>query len=124
MVNVNVPDPQVVELDTVSITSEARGAYVGGYSGQITITNTSDQTLADWSLTFTSNYAISGGWGGDLIHSDSSTYTLVPSSWNRTLEPGESISFGIEGNETISNFGIFRLVNAATLNLQDTQAVA
>lgn len=113
-----LPDPQTVALDYVSVTASPQGGWNGGYTGQITITNTSDMTLTDWSFSFASNYAIDSGWGGTFVNQGNSLWTLLPPDWDTTLEPGESITLGFQGSETISSYGVFRLFDELSLTFE------
>ncbi|MEJ6391963.1 glycoside hydrolase family 9 protein [Gymnodinialimonas sp. 2305UL16-5] len=81
-----------VEIPTLSF--EVGDTWNGGFMGKITIRNTTDQTIEDWSLDFdTTGFAIRGAWGGDLdIHGNMAS--LEAKGWTTDIPPGASITFG------------------------------
>lgn len=76
------------------INFEVTDRWQGGFLGKITITNTTEQIIEDWSLDFdTTGYSIGGAWGGDLtIHGNMAN--LEAKGWTTNIAPGESITFG------------------------------
>lgn len=76
------------------ISFEVGDRWQGGFLGKITITNTTDQIIEDWSLDFdTTGYSITGAWGGNLtIHGNMTNFEAK--GWTTNIPPGESITFG------------------------------
>lgn len=70
----------------------------GGFLGEITITNVSDQTIEDWSLAFdTTGFAIRDAWGGDL-NVEGNMVTLDAAGWTTNIAPGQATTFGFAAN--------------------------
>ncbi|WP_052249711.1 glycoside hydrolase family 9 protein [Tateyamaria sp. ANG-S1] len=76
------------------ISFEVTDRWQGGFLGKITITNTTDQIIEDWSLDFdTTGYLITGAWGGNLaIHGNMTNFEAR--GWTTNIPPAESITFG------------------------------
>ncbi|MGP4110886.1 cellulose binding domain-containing protein [Streptomyces sp. 4N509B] len=71
------------------------GEWSGGFQGEVTVTNTATEPLADWELrwTFPDGQEISQMWNGSFTQQGDEV-TATPASWNATLQPGASASLG------------------------------
>jgi chitinase len=71
----------------------------GGFSGQWTIQNGSDQTTQEWTLVweFPEGTEVTSLWNGELTR-DGNTYTVTSEDWNGTLQPGASTTVGFGGS--------------------------
>lgn len=74
----------------------------GGFTATMTITNTGSNPLENWSLTFTAPFAIEKIWSAELAAVAGGEVEIVPLSWNQTIAPGASVSFGFKGTKTTS----------------------
>lgn len=76
--------------------------YWGGMSGRLTITNTGDQAVEDWSISFITPHRAFQSWAGDAqveaLVDGTYRVTLTPASWNSGIAAGASIevSFNAE----------------------------
>lgn len=76
--------------------------YWGGMSGRLTITNTGDQAVEDWSISFITPHRAFQSWAGDAqveaLADGTYRVTLSPASWNSRIAAGASIevSFNAE----------------------------
>jgi Cellulose binding domain. len=76
--------------------------YWGGMSGRLTITNTGDQAVEDWSISFITPHRAFQSWAGDAqveaLVDGTYRVTLTPASWNSRIAAGASIevSFNAE----------------------------
>ncbi|QNI80348.1 endo-1/4-beta-glucanase [Synechococcus sp. RS9909] len=76
--------------------------YWGGMSGRLTITNTGDQAVEDWSISFITPHRAFQSWAGDAqveaLADGTYRVTLTPASWNSSIAAGASIevSFNAE----------------------------
>lgn len=71
-----------------------------GLVGEVRITNTSTQVISQaWAvqLDFSDGSTINNSW--NTSQSTSNPYTLSPLAWNAVIEPGLSVSFGIQLNK-------------------------
>ncbi|WP_262284429.1 glycoside hydrolase family 9 protein [Micromonospora sp. MA102] len=76
-----------------------------GFTANITITNTGTSTINGWSLAFTfpsSGQKVGQGWSATFTQSGTAV-TATNVSYNGTLAPGASTSFGFNGTHTGTN---------------------
>ena len=83
-----------------SVTSD----WGNGFNGQVVITNTSSQTLSNWSLSLKMAPAITTIWSADIASQSGSTYTIDATSvpWNNTIAPGSSVTFGFTASASLN----------------------
>ncbi|MDG4820656.1 cellulose binding domain-containing protein [Asanoa sp. WMMD1127] len=76
----------------------AANAWNNGFTADVTVTNTGTSTVNGWTLTYTlpSGQAITSTWNATVTTSGSAV-TARNISWNGTLAPGASTSFGYQG---------------------------
>src|SRR5690625_596460 len=74
-----------------------------GYVGQIQITNEGSSAINGWqvSWTFTDGSSLLNVWNAQL--SGNNPYTASHLDWNRTIQPGQTVSFGFQVNKGSSN---------------------
>ncbi|WP_254427960.1 glycosyl hydrolase family 18 protein [Synechococcus sp. WH 8101] len=92
------PDPgpsnPVDPADPLSV-SVGGTLYWGGMSGRLTITNTGDQAVEDWSISFITPHRAFQSWAGDAqveaLTDGTYRVTLTPASWNSSIAAGASI---------------------------------
>lgn len=68
-----------------------------GFTAEIAITNTGSATLDGWELSW--QYAenrVTNVWNAEV--SGDNPYTATPMGWNRTIDPGQTVAFGLQGN--------------------------
>lgn len=71
----------------------------GGFTGEIKVTNDTTTTVNNWSVSWQeANASVTNAWNATL--SGSNPYTATALSWNATLAPGASASFGFQANGT------------------------
>ena len=70
-----------------------------GFTGEIKVTNNTSQSVNSWSVSWQESGAtVTGAWNASL--SGSNPYTATPASWNGSLAPNASASFGFQANGT------------------------
>ena len=62
---------------------------------EFVITNTGDDTIRNWFLTFDLPYSIEGIWGAQVFETGSGVYTIKNVGWNQDILPENSITFGM-----------------------------
>lgn len=84
-----------------SVTYTVSGQWSGGFQGDVTVHNTGGTTVNGWTLTwsFADGQQISQGWNASFAQAGS-TVTATNASWNATIAPGGSASFGFIGSLT------------------------
>ncbi|MEU1101982.1 PHB depolymerase family esterase [Streptomyces tibetensis] len=76
-------------------------AWNTGLTASVTLTNTGTTTVNGWKLGFTlpAGQAVTGGWGATYAPSSGSV-TATNVSYNGTIAPGASVSFGYQASHT------------------------
>ncbi|MBT2410114.1 cellulose binding domain-containing protein [Streptomyces sp. ISL-12] len=77
-----------------------------GFEGKWTVKNTGTTSLSSWTVEwdFPSGTAVTSAWDADVT-SSGTHWTAKNKSWNGTLAPGASVSFGFNGSGTGSPTG-------------------
>ena len=71
----------------------------GGFTGEIKVTNNTSQTVNGWSVSWKeSNAIVTAAWNASLTGSN--PYSATSLSWNGTLAPNASASFGFQAEGT------------------------
>jgi GH18 family chitinase/endo-1,4-beta-D-glucanase Y len=69
-----------------------------GFTGSITVKNTTAATLKNWKIQLDFPYDITNIWNAEKLSKSNDTYTIIHPSWNQDLAPGESHSFGFNAS--------------------------
>lgn len=74
-----------------------------GFGANVFITNEGTEAVSSWkvTMTFTGNQQISG-WNG-IFNQVGQVVTVTNTSWNGTIQPGETVSFGFNGSYSGTN---------------------
>ena len=65
-----------------------------GYNGEITIANTSDESLEGWKVEFDLADEITGIWNANIVSHEGQHYVIENAGYNDALAPRSSVSFG------------------------------
>ena len=83
-----------------------------GFTAQVTLTNNGGTEVTDWGVSFLFDRQISSIWNAVATPVEGGYLFFEPLNYNRTISPGQSISFGFVGNpgglvppDTIEVFG-------------------
>lgn len=85
-------------------TSISGDRWWGGFTAEITLTNSSTQDLANWSYSFDSPHLINTApWGAEisavLLDNGLTRYTLTGQDWGEKIPAGESVTIGFNGTQ-------------------------
>ena len=93
-----------VALAAITQTASASCSYAidnewgTGFVASITVKNDTSATVNNWSVNWQyATNSMSSGWSANF--SGSNPYTATNMSWNGNLAPGQSISFGLQGEK-------------------------
>lgn len=84
-----------------------------GFTGTITLTNTTDEVIHNWMVAFDLPYEITNLWNGVITSHENGVYTVENAGYNREIPPGESVTFGFCANaetETITEPTYYTLI--------------
>ena len=75
--------------------------WFGNQNVNVTLTNTSDESILNWALGYDANGEISGIWNGYVYSKSDEDYIIKNSGYNYEIEPYHSVNFGytLSGNE-------------------------
>jgi len=92
---------------SIAATSQAQAATCSysvnnewntGFQGTITITNNTSTAVNGWSVGWQySTNRVTSSWNANL--SGSNPYTATNVGWNAAIQPGQSVSFGVQGSK-------------------------
>ena len=76
----------------------------GGFTADLAITNSSDQALEDWTISFTSRHQLDRNAWGVALESESlenglTRYTLTGADWGSRIPAGATINVGFNGTQ-------------------------
>ena len=73
-----------------------------GYNATITITNTGDEVIENWCVSFPLNETISNIWNASIEETHKNFYVIKNVGWNQDIPVGGSVSFGITSSGAFS----------------------
>lgn len=75
--------------------------WTSGFTATISINNTSDQAIDDWSVNweYSDGSTVTAAW--NVITSGSNPYSATPVGFNRLIAVGETVEFGFNGSKGI-----------------------
>ena len=92
-------------LSAVSLQTQAAcqyqvtGQWGTGFTATVKVTNESTTAVSGWNLAwqYAGDNRITGGY--DAVFSGTNPYTAKNASWNGTIQPGQSLTFGFQGTK-------------------------
>lgn len=74
-----------------------------GFTASIRITNNGNSAINGWSVSwsYTDGSQMTSNWNANI--SGSNPYTATNLGWNGTIQPGQSVEFGVQGNKSGSS---------------------
>ncbi len=82
--------------DGFSIKYVIEAQWNNEYIGNIIITNTGDQTIENWELSYKSHDVYSNIWNAEISYHAATIYNIKNAGHNQNIKPGESVSFGFQ----------------------------
>ncbi|MHC3468894.1 cellulose binding domain-containing protein [Streptomyces sp. 7R007] len=97
-------DPTPPATGACTVTYKITNQWTGGFQADVRLTNTGSTSWNGWSLawTFADGQKITQLWNADYTQSGA-TVTAQNVTWNGTVAPGSSASFGFTGSWSGSN---------------------
>ena len=69
-------------------------AWGNSFNAEITITNTGNETIENWYLSFKTQNQITGIWNAEVTSYDGERYILKNAGWNSDIRKGETVTIG------------------------------
>ncbi|MDE7269070.1 MAG: cellulose binding domain-containing protein [Acetatifactor sp.] len=98
-----------------------------GFTGEITLTNTTDEVIHNWVVAFDLPYELRGIWNGEIVSYENGVYTIQNAGYNWDIEPGESVTFGFytyAETETIIEPTYYTLIEKPAQTVQQKYEIA
>lgn len=98
-----------------------------GFTGEITLTNTTDKVIHNWVVAFDLPYELRGIWNGEIVSYENGVYTIQNAGYNWDIEPGESVTFGFytyAETETITEPTYYTLIEKPAQTVQQKYEIA
>ncbi len=80
----------------LNVTSE----WNTGFNADVSITNTSDEPIEAWTLSFEGNFDITNIWNAKLLSSENRSYETANQLWTTPIKAGETATFGISADKS------------------------
>lgn len=71
-----------------------------GFSANLSIANNGTSNLNGWTLEFDAPFSITEIWNAEIVRREGSHYVIRNLSWNSTIPPKGSVSFGFNGSKS------------------------
>ncbi len=88
---------------SANVTWSTASVWDTGFTANVSIQNTSAQPWTDWIIEFDHPFNITNIWSAVILSHVGTRYRIRAESWNRTVAPGATVSFGYQadpGNPT------------------------
>jgi len=69
-----------------------------GFTGELKLTNLSDQAWNGWEVEFDWEHNLTQFWSSQQVSRSGDHYVIKNESWNGVVQPGASVTFGFSGN--------------------------
>jgi chitinase len=87
-----------VTTSPIPVTFAVTNDWGTGFQASMTITNHQTTPINNWTLEFDWDRNITQIWNAVIVNHVGNHYVIQPLSWDQTIAPGASISFGFLGN--------------------------
>lgn len=80
--------------DDLTVSQKLENQWNDGYVATITITNSTKTVVKDWEIKLPMYNYIENIWNANIVASDELGYTIKCMSYNKIIEPGQSVNLG------------------------------
>ncbi|MEM8550257.1 MAG: cellulose binding domain-containing protein, partial [Verrucomicrobiota bacterium] len=94
------PDPAPGPSGGVDVDFVVGDNWGSGYVANVTITNGTDSAINGWTVSFALDSNITQFWSATGGTVSGNVYTFSNESWNGSIAPGSSVSFGLQTNSS------------------------
>lgn len=98
---IEVIENEETPVESTDLTGEVKmnSEWENGYTGEIILTNNTDQTIRKWNVSFDTPDTIENIWGG-VLNTEIDCYIVTNENYNKTIFPGQSISIGFTAKKS------------------------
>lgn len=87
-------ESQLYTYNGYSVEYKVTNEWTGNQIIEVTVTNTGDELLADWSVGYNASGKINSIWNAQIYAEQGTEYILRNAGYNSEIAPGQSVSFG------------------------------
>ena len=81
----------------VAVNFSVSSDWGSGFTAAVSLTNNGTTPLSSWTLGFNFPYAITSIWNASIASHSGSQYAIQNASYDGTIAPGQTVSFGFQG---------------------------
>ncbi|MFH8484455.1 glycoside hydrolase family 9 protein [Streptomyces longisporoflavus] len=87
-----------------AVTYKGDSVWSAGFTATVTVKNTGPTSVAGWKLSWTypAGQRVTNAWNATVTQ-EGTTVVASNADWNRTIEPGATASFGVQGSYSGTN---------------------
>ena len=97
-------DYAIYEGDGYSVEFKLDSKWTGGFNATVTIINTSDNIINNWSIIMPLDESIINIWNAEVSDYGKGNYIIKNADWNQDIPSNGSVSFGFTSNNDFSSF--------------------
>ncbi|MEB3210668.1 MAG: glycoside hydrolase family 9 protein [Leptolyngbyaceae bacterium] len=84
--------------DAPQVVFSVRNDWGSGFTADMEIVYSGTETLNGWTIEFDAPFQIANIWNANIVSQNGNHYVIEDAGWNGTLQPGQTVSFGFNGN--------------------------
>ena len=95
-------EKNMYQYDKCNIMYTVKNEWENNQNVEITIKNTGNEPVYNWSLGFDAGGEIAGIWNGTIYDNNGTNYIIKNAGYNYEIQPDESVTFGYTLNNSDS----------------------
>ncbi|WP_246777098.1 Calx-beta domain-containing protein [Microvirga sp. VF16] len=88
--------PTTPATSALKTTTTVVNDWGSGFTANVVVKNTGTTAVDTWTLRLKTPVDISNIWNAEIVSHSDDTYVLNNASWNRTIAPGQEVTFGFQ----------------------------
>ena len=93
---VTTTPPTTPSTSALKATTAITNDWGSGFTANVTVKNTGTTAVDTWTLKLKTPVDISNIWNAKIVSHSDDTYLLNDAGWNRTIAPGQEVTFGFQ----------------------------
>ena len=91
-----IPPTTPPSTSALKTTTTVVDDWGSGFTANVTVRNTGTTAVDTWTLQLKTPVDISNIWNAKIVSHSADTYVLHNAGWNRTIAPGQEVTFGFQ----------------------------
>lgn len=109
----------VYETEGYKVLLKIDSAWDDGFNATVTLSNTGEQKIEDWYLTFELPNKILNIWNAAIVEDSHGCYTIKNASWNQDIPAGGSVSFGFTAQGKLQDVPVYYGLPGRSIKLNE-----